>query len=50
VAGEQERAAEEVERAEAQVATLAQTIDDAEVRTAFEAGAAERLSAGGRSG
>jgi class 3 adenylate cyclase/tetratricopeptide (TPR) repeat protein len=47
-AGEQERPAGEVERAEAQVAALADTIDDAGVRAAFEAGAAERLSAGGR--
>jgi hypothetical protein len=37
------RAAEEVERAETQVAALAQTIDDAEVRAAFESGAADRL-------
>jgi class 3 adenylate cyclase/tetratricopeptide (TPR) repeat protein len=48
--GEKERAAEQVERAEAKVASLARTIDDAEVRAAFEAGAAEWLSAGGRAG
>jgi DNA-binding SARP family transcriptional activator len=47
-AREQERAAEEAERAGAQVAALARTIDDARIRTAFEAGAAEWLSAGGR--
>jgi hypothetical protein len=44
------RAAEEASRAAAQVAALARTIDDAEVRAAFEAGAADSLSAGGRSG
>jgi hypothetical protein len=45
-ADREDRAAEEVGPAAAQVAALARTIDDAEVRTAFEAGAAESLSAG----
>jgi tetratricopeptide (TPR) repeat protein len=48
--GKKDRAAEETERAEAHVATLAHTIDDAEIRATFEAGAAATLSAGGRDG
>ena len=49
-AGDDERAAEEVERARAEVAAVAGTIDDAVIRAAFEAGAAETLSRGGRPG
>jgi hypothetical protein len=40
----EDRAAEQVEPAEAQVAALAETIGDADVRAAFEAGASERLA------
>jgi tetratricopeptide (TPR) repeat protein len=50
VAGDEAGAADHVRAARAQVAALAQTIDDAEVRAAFEAGAAERLSEAGRPG
>jgi ATP/maltotriose-dependent transcriptional regulator MalT len=49
-AGDDERAAEEVERARAEVAALAGTIDDAVIRAAFEVGAAETLPRGGRPG
>jgi tetratricopeptide (TPR) repeat protein len=49
-AGEKERAAEQVELATSKVAALARTIEDAQVRGAFEAGATEALSAGRSSG
>jgi len=49
-AGDDERAADHVRRAETLVAGLLQSIDDASVRDAFSASAAERLYGGGRQG
>jgi class 3 adenylate cyclase len=49
-ADEKEPAAEQVELAASQVAALARAIDDAQIRAGFETGAADALSAGGRTG
>ncbi len=50
VTGDVAGAADHLGRAEALVAALAETIDDAEVRAGFEEAASERLSARGRPG